>query len=84
MSSKKLYNLARGEIRARLYPLLSVEGLRLDDRNIYLRALDNYAAYSIDFEDALIVARMAQQDTVDLYSYDRDFNQIPNVSRREP
>lgn len=84
LASKRLYNLARGEIRARLYPLLSVEGLRLDDRNIYLRALDVYATYSIDFEDALIVARMAQQDLVDLYSYDRDFDQIPKISRREP
>ena len=84
LASKRLYNLARGEIRARLYPLLSVEGLRLDDRNIYLRALDVYATYSIDFEDALIVARMAQQDLADLYSYDRDFDQIPKISRREP
>ena len=84
LSSNQLYNLPREQIRALLYPLLSVPGLRLTHRNMYLRALDLYAAYPIHMEDALIVAQMERQKVTELYIYDRDFNHLPEVSRLEP
>jgi len=84
LSSKRTYNLPRDQIRARLYPLISLQGLRLPQRRTVLRALDLYVAYPIDFEDALIVAHMERQAIRDLYSYDRDFDQVPGVKRQEP
>lgn len=84
LSSRKTYNLPRTAIRARLYPLLSIPGLQLPDRQTMLRALDFYVIHSVDFEDALIVARMEQQQIVDLFSYDRDFDRIPGINRLEP
>ena len=84
LSSKQLYHLSREKIRSLLYPLLSLPGLKLPQRKIYLRALDLYATYSIDFEDALIVAQMERQGITDLYSYDRDFERVPGVTRLEP
>ena len=84
LSSKRTYNLARDEIRARLYPLLSVQGLQLPQRKTYLRALDLYTVHQIDFEDALIVARMEQQKVNDLYSYDQGFDKISGITRHEP
>lgn len=84
LSSKRTYGLARTDIRARLYPLLSVPGLRLPHRQTYLRALDLYAASSLDFEDALIVAQMQRQAIKELYSYDRGFDQLEGITRREP
>ena len=84
LSSKKTYDLARADIRARLYPLLSVPGLRLLHRQTYLRALDLYAAHSLDFEDALSVAHMQRQAIKELYSYDRGFDQLKSITRQEP
>jgi uncharacterized protein len=84
LSSKRTYGLARDEIRARLYPLLSVQGLRLAQRSTYLRALDLYTIYPIDFEDALIVAQMGRQAIRDLYSYDQRFDQVLGIARHEP
>jgi uncharacterized protein len=84
LSSKKTYGLARDEIRARLNPLLSVQGLRLPQRSTYLRALDLYTIYPIDFEDALIVAQMGRQAIRDLYSYDQRFDQVLGIARHEP
>jgi predicted nucleic acid-binding protein len=84
LSSKQLYHLPREQIRALLYPLLSLPGLKLTHRNMCLRALDLYAAYPIDIEDALIVAQMERQKMTELYSYDRDFDHLPEVSRLEP
>lgn len=84
LSSKQLYALSRREIRALLYPLLSLPGLKLAGRKAYLRALDLYAIYKIDFEDALIVAQMERQGETELYSYDRHFDQVPGITRLEP
>lgn len=84
LSSKRAYNLSRDQIRARLYPLLSLKGLRLPQRRTVLRALDLYVSYPVDFEDALIVVHMQQQTIRELYSYDRDFDQVPGVKRLEP
>jgi predicted nucleic acid-binding protein len=84
LSSKRTYNLPRDQIRARLYPLLTLQGLRLPQRQTILRALDLYVTYPIDFEDALIVAHMERQTIRELYSYDRDFDQVPGVNRHEP
>ena len=84
LSSKRTYNLPRDQIRARLYPLLTLQGLRLPQRRTVLRALDLYVAYEIDFEDALIVAHMQRQAIRDVYSYDRDFDQVPGINRQEP
>jgi predicted nucleic acid-binding protein len=84
LSSKRTYNLPRDQIRARLYPLLTLQGLRLLQRRTVLRALDLYVVYEIDFEDALIVAHMEQQAIREVYSYDRDFDGVPGVKRQEP
>ena len=84
LASKKLYSLERGEIRTRLYPLLSVRGLQLAERDVYLRALDLYAAYSLDFEDAFIAAHMDHQRIGELYSYDTNFDKTPGMWRLEP
>jgi uncharacterized protein len=84
LSSKTLYNLAREQIRARLEPLLSLPGLKLPHRQTYLRALELYVSYSIDFEDALSCAHMEREALNEIYSYDRDFNKIQTLKRLEP
>jgi len=85
LSSRQLYGLGHQEIRARLTPLLTLKGLRLPQKRLYLRALDLYAAHSsLDFEDALCVAHMEDQGVNELYSYDRDFDRIAAVRRIEP
>lgn len=84
LSSKRLYHLPREQIRKLLYPLLSLSGLKLAQRKVYLRALDLYATYPLDFENAMIVAQMERQGVTDLYSYDRDFERVPGIARLEP
>ncbi len=84
LSSKEVYHLGRDEVRARLYPLLSIPGLKLPRRQVYLHALDVYAQYPIDFEDALTVAQMSHAKIQALYSYDRSFDRVPELDRLEP
>jgi predicted nucleic acid-binding protein len=84
LSSKRLYNLPRDEIKQLLYPLLSLPGLKLTNRKTFLHALDLYATYPLDFEDALTVAQMKRQKISGIYSYDRHFDQVAGITRLEP
>ena len=85
LSSRALYNLPPQEIRARLVPLLTLPGLKLPQKQVYLRALDLYALHpTLDFEDVLIVAHMEQADISELLSYDQGFDRVPTITRQEP
>ena len=84
LSSKVTYNLSPEQIRSRLYPLLSVRGLKIPYRRACLRALDIYATYKLDFEDALAIAQMERQKLTEIYSYDHDFNGVSSITRIEP
>lgn len=84
-STRHTYQLGREEIRARLLPLLSLRGLRLRNKRLYLRALDLYVQYPrLDIEDAISVTRMEALGVQEIYSYDTDFDDIPNLIRLEP
>ncbi len=78
LSSPKRYNLSHADVAARLRPILSLRGLRLGNKQMVLRALDLYSQYDfLDIEDCLIVATMAQRGIHALYSYDADFDKLP-------
>ncbi len=84
--SKRLYNLPRDEVRIRLYPLLTMQGLKLAHRASYLRALDIFATSNLDYEDALTIAHMERRNLNELLSYDRGFDRLAlkNIVRHEP
>ena len=84
-SQRAPYRLSHEEIRARLVPILTLRGLRLPQKRVYIRALDLYAsAPFLDFEDALAVAHMERQGVSEIVSYDRDFDLVAEVQRMEP
>ena len=78
------YRLNRSEITARLFPIIMIRGLRIPQKQIYVNALNIYASSSFDFEDALAIAHMRQQDITQIFSYDRDFDSVPGIQRLEP
>ena len=84
LSSRALYNLPRPQIRQHLSNLLTLKGLRLPRKRVYLRAPDLYATTHLDFVDALIVAHMQRDRSSTVVSFDRDFDRVPQIMRREP
>ncbi|HLZ68627.1 MAG TPA: type II toxin-antitoxin system VapC family toxin [Dehalococcoidia bacterium] len=85
LASPRQYGLTRPEIRGRLLPVLLLRGLRLSVKYVCLRALELWESDPrLDFEDALIVAHMESEGDSELYSYDRDFDRVPAVTRVEP
>ncbi|MBI5649185.1 MAG: PIN domain-containing protein [Chloroflexi bacterium] len=84
LSSRAVYNQPRENVRALLLPIVSLPGLRVPHRRVFLRALDLYAGTSFDFEDALSVAHMERLKLTTILSYDADFDRIKTIQRREP
>jgi predicted nucleic acid-binding protein len=84
LASKQGYQLTPGEIKKRLLPLLSLRSLKLDQRQIVLRALALFELYELDFEAWLSVAHMERQQFNEIYSYDPAFDQVKNIQRRKP
>ncbi len=84
LSSKRLYNLPRSDIASALSNILSLRGLRLPHRSTYARALEIYASTSLDFVDALEVAHMEREGIQTIVSFDRHFDRLPQITRREP
>lgn len=84
-SARSPYHLPHDEIRARLLPLLTLRGLHLPQKRVYVHALDIYASsLFLDFEDAVAAAHMERIGIKEILSYDRDFDRLPGISRVEP
>lgn len=78
LSSKKLpYQLTHEEVKERLFPVLSMRGLRIEHKRILFDALDIFAMYpALDFVDALNVAHMNDEGIEPIISYDHHFDQV--------
>ena len=84
LASPRLYNLPRPRVRDLLTPLVRLPGFRVRNRRAVLAALDLFASQNVDFGDAMIVASMRQAGSRVLYSYDTDFDRVPDITRRTP
>lgn len=84
LSSQDLYNFPRTQIQSVLTALLSLPGMKLQSRAIYIHALALYAQEGIDFPDCLTVAHLDYIQLHELYSYDQDFDRFASVKRLEP
>lgn len=84
LESKRLYARPRASIRDALGAIVRMAGLELPNKEIYLRALELYAETSLDFVDALNVAHMGHERVATIVSFDRGYDRVPGITRREP
>ena len=84
LSSPRLYNLPRAEVAALLMPLVRLRRLVIRNRYALIRALGLYASTSLDFGDGMIVASMQLSGATVIYSYDKDFDRVRGITRKEP
>lgn len=84
LSSAALYNLPRQKIKDDLSTVVSMRGLQVPRKRAILQALELYASTALDFVDALNVAYIQDMGLTTIVSFDRDFDRIPGLQRREP
>lgn len=84
LSSPVTYRTPRPRVAAALWPVLANPGLRIDHKRSILQALRRWEQSNIDFEDCLSVEHVIRQRLDAIYSYDRDFDRVPEIRRLEP
>lgn len=84
LSSKRLYNLPRNQIRDMLITLLRQSNFKVDNKQAVLKALDIFAVTNLDFGDSMIIAVTLKSDEKILYAYDKDYDKIEGIKRKEP
>ena len=81
---EKFYRVEKNKIRDIITPILAVEGLICSSKGQVLSALAIYTQMNIDWTDAFIAAQMKESGQCEIYSYDRDFDKLSEVTRKEP
>ncbi len=81
---ERFYRLSKSEVAAKVSPLLKLKGLRVTNKQRFLGALALYAEKNINFTDAYIAIQMEQARSEEIYSYDKDFDRLEDVTRIEP
>lgn len=84
LSNKKTYGLSREAVRDVLLPLINLPGLKIPHKRLYGRIFELYTSHAIDYVDAYHAAIMEYRGDLELYSYDTDFDQVPEIRRLEP
>lgn len=84
LSNKNTYHLKRETIRDLLLPLINLSGLKLPHKRLYPRILELYVTSPLDYIDAYHVALMEWRGTTEVLSYDKHFDRVEGIQRREP
>lgn len=81
---EKAYRLPKGDIVNHVQMILNTPNIELDEKDILVGALGLYGMKEIDFIDAYNAVSMEAKDIDSLYSYDRHFDLLTHLKRREP
>jgi predicted nucleic acid-binding protein len=75
---------AREDVRDALLPIVRMPGLSLPNKLLWPAIFELYCEKRVDFVDAYNAVMMARSSIDEIYSYDRDFDRIGNVTRITP
>ncbi len=84
LQSPKTYNLSPSEIFEIIIPLFTIKNLYFPCKNVFLDIMELFKTENIDFIDAYNSVIMRGQKIGAIYSYDKHFDQLPDVLRQEP
>lgn len=84
LCSPRLYNRPAAEVAAALIPWVRCPYFRMNNRSTLLHALNLFATTSLGFSDCLIASSMHQVHSLVIYSFDKDFDAISGITRKEP
>ncbi|HET7771444.1 MAG TPA: PIN domain-containing protein [Chloroflexota bacterium] len=78
------YGMAKKEIADALLKLLGSQGVTNQDKETLQLALVLFHEKNLNFADALLAARARQTGEGALYSFDKDFDRVPGLTRYMP
>jgi len=81
---ESFYGQPADQVTRTLLDLLVHDGIECRDKGLLVQALVLHADQRVDFADALVAAAMQQGGQKVIYSFDRHFDPLPGITRREP
>lgn len=81
---ERSYKVSKLQIRDAMLALLTLPGLVLQGKRRYGRIFDFYIDQNLPFGDAYIAAGMKHVGANEIYTFDREFDRIPGITRLEP
>ena len=81
---ERTYKRSKADIAAALAPLIVLPGILLAGKRNVQVAFDLYARLRLPFADAYYAALMQRRGIQEIISFDKDFDRIPGITRREP
>ena len=84
LQSPKTYNLNPAEIFEITRPLLTIKNLYFPCKNVFPDIMELFQTEKIDYIDAYNSAIMLGRNIDTIYSYDKHFDLLPDVIRKEP
>ena len=84
LQSPKTYNLSPAEILEITMPLLTIKNLHYPCKNIFPNIMELFQTENIDYIDAYNSVIMLGRNIDTIYSYDRHYDLLPGVVRKEP
>lgn len=79
---ESFYKKDRSFIANVLTGLLNLGNIE-SNKDVFLKTLKYYKNYKVDFNDAYL-SSVGFKDKANIYSYDKDFDKIPDIKRLEP
>lgn len=81
---ERSYKVPKARIRDAMLALLALPGIVLPGKQRYIRIFEIYVEHNLPFGDAYIAAEMERHGATELYSFDKQFDRIPGMTRLEP
>jgi predicted nucleic acid-binding protein len=81
---QKYYKLPKEEIRDLVLPLINLRGLKLPYKAVFEKALETFPNTNVSFVDLFNYFFMLEHEVKEIYSYDEDFDKLPEVKRLVP
>ncbi|AEH23192.1 PilT protein domain protein [Thermodesulfobacterium geofontis OPF15] len=81
---QKYYKLLREEIRDLVLPLINLRGLKIPYKAVFEKALETFPNTNVSFADLFNYFFMLEHEVKEIYSYDEDFNKLPEIKRLVP
>ena len=84
LQSPKIYNLSPAEISEVIMPLLTIKNLYFPCKKVFPDIIELFQTENIDYIDAYNSVIMQGRNIETIYSYDKHFDLLPGVVRKEP
>lgn len=85
MSEVTTFSSPKDDIQQMVADVVSLPGVQLAGKRLFLRALALYASRSpLSLADAYNASYMQDRGLTEIYTWDTDFDSVPGITRVEP